>query len=177
MTADVDVGVRGAKRQSWKQANPRELLKRVIDDNPGSDREALLHIFRNQLWREDDAEDYVDTIVEYWFANNYHSLVGPAPIAPRSRESRARTAEIAQDIKARVRAKILERATIVLSDMMLPNGKRLADCSGKECAQMGSAIGGLMGRVAQLVKPKQTVGQVLTEAQLQELYVGKTLLT
>jgi hypothetical protein len=174
MTTDIDTGVRGAKRQSWKAANPRELLKRVIDDNPGADREGLLHLFRDQMWQEDEAEEYVDTIIEYWFANNYHSLVGPLPALPRSREARSRTVELAQEIKAKVKAKILERAAIVLSDMVLPNGKRLADCTGRECLSMSGALGGLIAKIADKVKPSQVVGQVLTEQQLQDMYVGKT---
>lgn len=170
---DALPGIRGAKLQTWKPANPRELLKRIIDDNPGTDRQALLHLFRDQMWREEGAEEYVDTIIEYWFANNYHSLVGPQPAFTQA-QSRTRSADVVRALRERVQAKIVERANIVLSDMVLPNGKRLADCSGKECAQMGAALGGLIGRIAQHVKPKQIVGAVLTEVQLQDMYVAKT---
>jgi hypothetical protein len=30
----IDIGVTGAKRQSWRRANPRDVLKRIIDRHP-----------------------------------------------------------------------------------------------------------------------------------------------
>lgn len=162
-------GVRGAKVQTWKATNPRQLLKRIIEENPGSDRVALLHIFRDTMWREDEAEDYVDVIVEYWFANNYHSLVGPQPVADRV-GTRRRTADMAERISERLTAKIAEEAKIALLEMVLPNGKQLRQCSGAECKAMAPRIGGWLSRVAGKVGSKKLVGDVLTEESVRELY-------
>lgn len=168
MSEVVDLGVRGAKVQTWRAANPRELLKRVIDDNPGADRQALLHLFREQMWREDEAEDYVDTIIDYWFANNYYSIVAPVGIART--EQHRRTLQASAQVAEKIRQRIVEQAQIMLSDMLMPNGKRLAECTGKECQSLGIAVGGWLGRVARKVKPDQAVGEALSEEQLRELY-------
>lgn len=168
-TIDVSMpGVRGAKLQSWKPANPRELLKRVIEGNPGADRQALLHLFREEMWREDDAEELVDTIIEYWFGNNYYSLVGPLPvIKPRIREA---TAKLADDVRVKLRERIALEAKIMLSDMVMPNGKTVKELTGRECRDMAGAVGGWLERVGRKVKATQVVGEVLSEADLKALY-------
>jgi len=181
----TDAGVRGATGQSWRGANPRDLLKRVIDDNPGSDRVALFKLFVEQL--KDDDGDYMETIIEYWFANNYHSLiaarassaaadVGLAESGRRSSSS-ATAAERAAWVAGtteRLREKIAEEATIALLDMTMPNGKHLAECTGEECGFLGRRLGNWLRKVARRLKPHETVGDVLTEADLRALYDRKS---
>lgn len=164
----TDTGTRGAKVQSWRAANPRDLLKRVIDDNPGADRAALLKMFNEAL--QDDGDDYIETIIEYWFTNNYQSLVAPR-FAQEAKRQETYNQAVA-GIREQLRKRIEEGAAIVLLDMTMPNGKRLADCTGSECIVLRRSIGGWLGRVARRVKPDETVGATLSEQQLQALYKG-----
>jgi hypothetical protein len=161
-------GIRGAKVQSWKPANPRDLLKQVIGDNPGSDRRAVLALFRERL-REEDTEDYINTIVDYWFANNYYSLVTPG-LLPNRDTAASRIRRETRQIAETVKAKIVLGATIVLSEMVMPNGKNLADCTGQECADLAEHLGGWLVRVSRAVKPGERVGDAIDEARLRELF-------
>lgn len=175
----TDTGVRGATGQSWRGANPRDLLKRVIDDNPTADRIALFRLFVEKLKEEDDG-DYMETITEYWFANNYHSLIAARLTAEeRSRSAEAgaeRSEAIAQreewiaGTSEKLREKITEEAAVVLLDLMMPNGKRLAACTGQECVTLGRQMGSWLRKVGHQLKSDETVGDVLTESDLRALY-------
>jgi hypothetical protein len=119
---------------------------------------------------QEDGEDYIETIIEYWFANNYHSLVVPR-LAVQD-ERRAAYNGAVENIREQLKKRINEGAAIVLLNMTMPNGKRLADCTGSECIVLRRDIGGWLGRVARRVKPDETVGATLSEQQLQALYKG-----
>jgi len=172
----IDTGVRGATGQSWRGANPRDLLRRVIDDNPGSDRVSLFRLFVDKLKEEDDG-DHMETIIEYWFANNYHSLIAARSGAAANQSGRAAaTAERDRWVAGtteKLRERIAEEASIVLLDMLMPNGKHLAECTGEECAALASQLGNWLRKVARRVKPEETVGATLTEADLRKLYDRK----
>lgn len=168
----TDTGVRGATGQSWRGANPRDLLKRVIDDNPGSDRVGLFRLFIEKLKEEDDG-DYMETIIEYWFANNYHSLITARSAADEPERRNAAIAErelLVAGTAEKLRDKIAEQAAVALLDLMMPNGKLLSACNGEECAKLGSKIGSWLQKVARRVKPGEIVGDVLTEEDLRALY-------
>jgi hypothetical protein len=169
MQSQLSTGIRGATRQSWNHS-PRELLREILDAHPGSDRKGIFRLFRDRL-DADDGQEYIETIVEYWFANNYYSLIGnkPAPQAKR-REVAAQVEQATEVIAGRVRAKIKEQAKIMLLKMKLPNGKPLSECTGSECVQMGSRIGGWLAEIGRRVKPNQKVGEVMTEADLRAIY-------
>lgn len=171
----IDTGVRGATGQSWRADNPRDLLKRVIDEHPGADRPALFRLFVEKLKDEDDS-GYMETIIEYWFTNNYHSLVvarsGADPAERRSAAAAERERWIAGTTE-KLREKIAEEAAIVLLDMTMPNGKTLAECTGQECADLSRRLGSWLHKVARRVKPDETVGAVLTENDLRALYDKK----
>lgn len=154
----LDTGTYGAKVQSWKRANPRDLLKRLIEEQPRADKETLFKAFRDQV-RGDDGEDFLDSIIEYWFANNYHSLTERPSPAPSKAAKRARVEEIKATIKARA-------AKMILLDMVLPNGKPLRDCTGRECAKAG----GWFTKIAGQVKSGDIVGKVMSETQVRKLY-------
>jgi hypothetical protein len=53
-----------------------------------------------------------------------------------------------------------------LLNWMMPNGKKLGDCTGRECRKAG----GWLTRVAAKVPPRKLVRDVLSDAQLQKLY-------
>jgi len=166
---EMNIGTIGAKRQSWRGNNPRDLLKSVLDENPGADRPAIFALFRERLREDNEAEEYVDTIIEYWLANNYYSLVGPQRSVQTITRVRAVT-QSAEEIRTRVAKKIKDSANIVLLEMMMPNGKPLRDCTGKECRDLSVRVGDWLSQVGKRVKARQTVGDALSEADLQAIY-------
>lgn len=163
----ITPGTYGAKVQSWKNANPRDLLKSLIDEHPSAAKTTLLAMVRNELL-EDRSADMLDSVIEYWFTNNYHSLVAPvarAPRPPREVVKAAQTAKVA-DIKSKVQARIQEEAQLLLLDLVMPNGKSLRDSTGKECAKAG----GWYTKIAMRVPPGTKVGKALSEDQLRALW-------
>lgn len=149
-------GTYGAKVQSWRRANPRELLRRLLDENPNDDKAALFEIFWSEI-SEEASTDLLKSVAEYWFANNYHSLTGHAAVRPLARKS---------EIKALIEKRIIEEARVMLLDMMMPNGKYLAQCTKEEC----TVFGGWLKAVASKLTPNQEVGAVLSEDELRAIY-------
>ena len=160
----LDTGTTGAKRQSWKATNPRELLKRIMEDHPKWDKDRVLQTFLTEV---SDNRRYFETIVEYWFANNFHSLV-ERPSSPHRFRQAVTTATV--DVRQKVEQQIEQKAEVMLLDMLMPNGKMLRDCTGAECSKLSTKIGGWLLRIAKRIKPTQTVGSALNEAQARELY-------
>ena len=69
-------------------------------------------------------------------------------------------------------AKLVDVTKIVtknLLSMVMPNGKELRDCTGRDCKRMG----GWFARIAKRVKPTQKVGNALSEEQIQDLMSEK----
>jgi hypothetical protein len=161
----LDTGTYGAKVQSWKSANPRDLLRQIIEENRNADKPALLAITRDRLLAG-DAVDHLEAVIEYWFANNYHSLVErPAP--PPREATKATRAAAVKNVKEKVKTRILEEAQAMLLDIVtLPNGKSLRDSTGKDCAKAG----GWLSKLAEKVGPKQRVGATLSEEEVRSVW-------
>jgi hypothetical protein len=161
----LDTGTYGAKVQSWKSANPRDLLRQIMEENRGADKPALLARTRERLLAN-DAIDHLEAVIEYWFANNYHSLVErPTPVRREVRKIKA--AKAVETIKAKVKTRILEEAQAMLLDIVtLPNGKSLRDSTGKDCAKAG----GWLTKIAEKIGAKQRVGAALTEEEVRSIF-------
>lgn len=158
----IDTGVTGAKRQSWRRANPRDVLKRILDKEPDLTEDDA----GNECWdiiHRDPAQ--MRTVFEYWFTNNYRSLVKPRySTTPRGS---AAVKIVTAAISSQIEQKIEERVKIVLLDMMLPNGKPLRNSTREELVELG----GWAGKIAEKLQPNETVEQAgLSESQLRELY-------
>lgn len=163
----LDTGTYGAKVQSWKSANPRDLLRQIIEENRGADQPALLALTRERLLAE-DAIDHLEAVIEYWFANNYRSLVERPSIAPRDvKKAKAVRAAAVESVKAKVKDRIVEEAQAMLLDIVtLPSGKTLRDSTGKDCAKAG----GWLSKIAEKVGPKQRVGSALSEEEVRVVW-------
>lgn len=158
----MDTGTYGAKVQSWASANPRDLLKRIIDDNPGADEKTLLSILNGRL-RGEEGEALLDSVVEYWFANNYRSIIHQPRRSPAHTAAAVlERAQLTEVIKEKVKHRIHREANLILMDLVLPNGKQLRDATFADCI----AAGGFFSKVGQHGKPNQIVGKVFTEEQL-----------
>jgi hypothetical protein len=186
MTLQTDIGITGAKRQSWKRANPRDVLKRIIDKNPEWDEEEVLTECWDILRRD---QQQMRTVFEYWFDNNYRSLVRatakpkpgarpepeptPATSHPATEERSATeerpaaTALMTAAIREKIEERISHKVTIALLGMTLPSGKPLRLATREELLEAG----GWMQRVAARLEPGQTVEEAnLTENELRALY-------
>ncbi len=156
----IDHGVYGAKTQSWRQANPRAALERLIAYKPGLGRDELLALFRDEI--EGNA-DLLHTIVGYWFDNNLRSLV-------RSRHAnRATTTQrraMVLEGKEKVRAIIESKANGLFLESLMPNNKTLRESSFAECL----ACGGWLTLVGKQGEPDQIVGEHLSEERVRELF-------
>jgi hypothetical protein len=80
----------------------------------------------------------------------------------RRAESRNQTAAVFADLKERVRTSI---RNVVLLDLDLPNGKKLREATGAECAKAG----GFYAEIARHIMPTQVVDRHLTENDLQNI--------
>jgi hypothetical protein len=139
MAKETDFGTQGAKVQSWHKNNARELLARIVSENPNLDDEGIYHAFA------DKCAPYFVEICRYWVANNLKAL------RPRSRG--APVDRIAA-VEGRARARLL--------DFILPNGKMLRDSTFGECAKAG----GWLTKLSKLGQPGEKIGSVLTEKQV-----------
>lgn len=158
--SNLDTGVYGAKVQSWRKANPRDMLKQILDKNPDLNKTEAFDLF--YLQASDDPE-IVQSIMEYWFVNNYHSLVHS--YIPRINTKQIQE-EKAKEIKEKVKQKIVEEAKIMLMDLILPNGKQLRHCTGQDCRRAG----GWFLKIANKIRPREIVGTMLSEEDVRRLY-------
>ena len=161
---NIDTGTYGAKTQSWKQANPRALLKELIDENPDADYDTL---FRMMFDKIEGAKvgTLFETIFEYWFSNNYRSIIhDQTPIAlAANRKANAETVKaMSAKGRASVKLAIEKQAKRVLLDAIMPNGKMLRYTSFGECAYFG----GWLALIGKAGEAGQIVGEHLSEPQI-----------
>lgn len=155
----TELGVTGAKRQSWYKANPCDILLKLVNQGYSEDE------VRERCWNKvKDDQEMLRTIYEYWFRNNYRRL-------PGQHEYRARTdkqiAASAANLKRAVAARIEHEVKVRLLDLMMPTGKALRASNREEL----QATGGWAMRVADRLQPGQTVAEAgLTEEDLRTLY-------
>ena len=161
MSIEVDTGTYGAKRQSSRKANPRDILLKLMEEHKSTSEKDLRRLFTDKVIED---HDQLDAIIEYWFANNYRSLVAKKIETPETKATAvaARSARVAA-VKAEIKVRA---ARMVLLDMVMPNGKALRDSTGKDCANAG----GWLAKIAKAIKPTQIVGKALSEAQVRKFF-------
>lgn len=155
---ELDLGRNGAKVQSWRENNPRAILRQMLDASPGASDEELLQKLGEKL-----SDKEWDVVLEYWFSNNVRSIrhegVGKREVAV------ARTELAFKNASAQLEEKIQEKAKIKLMEMLLPSGTMLKDSTGNDCEKAG----GWFKKIAAKVGADEIVGQKLSENQLRAL--------
>ncbi len=163
---DVDVGILAATRQSWKKRSVRDVLVDVMAENPGVGEQKLLKKFVEHL--EEDSGDLAVT-AEYAFINTYRRLQAEPTaeercnIAKQRVEKAKKVADAACDHAEKVKA-IKEQ--IMLLNLEMPNGKKLSDCTGRECDRFG----GWFKTLAKKVGATKRVGDIFDETKLRAVY-------
>ena len=160
----IDHGTTGAFRQTWRKGNPRSLLETIIAKNPKADEKKIHELF----WREIEGDPMLlRACVEYWLDNNFHSLTREIAGLPKSVNKPAKqTVAAVTKTKALIKERITHEARVILLDLVMPNSKRLGDCTGTECTK----IGGWLSQLAKKVPPTKTVGETLSEQQVFDIW-------
>jgi hypothetical protein len=140
-----------------RELNPRDIIIELTKMYPEEDRAALFARFREEI---KDHEDYQRKIDWYFFVN-MHDYLTTRRNSP-SGQARAVQKNAEHDVVKDLKQQIVQ---LVLLDLMLPNGKVLREATGADCAKAG----GWFAAIAKKVKPKQVVGAVLSEEQLQAM--------
>lgn len=180
LQSEIHTGTQGAKRQSWEPGNPRPLLLKLARDRPNADADALekAHLKAIIDAVRDGDLDYVKALHTYWFGNNFQSVLNSdadlkrsfAP--PKIKHRPAASPKTTTDVKTTIAAHIERAAKLVLLDQVLPNGKKLRNATGADCKGLAPKMGIWLGKIARKLRPEQTVGKVLTESQVREIYDG-----
>src|SRR5262245_1617744 len=158
---EVTPGEQGALRQSWREHNPRDMLKSMMDAYPNETQTQILRRFSEAVSED---QNYLAVVIEYWFANNYRSLVrGSNPKGARAKpapEIVAAKAATVEKIKERIK-----QEAIKLLDLVMSNGKPARENTFAFAAKEG----GFWTKVSQMGKPKQRIGDVLSEDQIRKV--------
>lgn len=151
-----------------------DAFKNAMMNNPkGSRKEAFDHFLEtvksDPRYLAALAEDYFYRQTQNWDLdqNRLGSSLVATPAQRKRAEvsaaqraaSAARVAKATDEIKARIRK-------VIMLDLTLPNGKKLRDCTGAECAKAG----GFYTEVSKHIKATEIVDKHLSERNLQDLY-------
>lgn len=168
----LNPGRTGAKRQSFTAVNPRDLLKAVMAANPNAGEKTMQRRVFDAIMNSPDKDEYIEAIIEYWFANNYRAVVQAAEVEavpPREREKQRATARAARKEEADALTRITKKFVVskaILLDYKLPNGKMLRNATFLECR----VAGGWLSELGTKGKPTDLVGKVLDEAAIQRIW-------
>jgi hypothetical protein len=143
-------GIRGQVRESWRKDDLRGLLVAVRKEHPDKTRDQCWTIY---LARAKPVDALVENGLRRCFDNDWRAKSpARAPV----------TEEEAEAFKWGL-------MSIVLLDLILPNGKKLRDCTGKECR----AAGGWLIDVAERVGDDGMVGVLMAETELASIFARR----
>lgn len=156
----VDMGTTGAKRASWRDCNPRALLRDIIQSNPAADEGRWRQQFLESV--QDDL-DLMRAIIEYWLDNNIRSLT---MLKLPDADAKDKILKATQAAKVALKRRIEREAKVILLGLAMPNGKPLSKCTGADCR----SFGGWFQALGRRVPARKTVGEVLTEDQVARIW-------
>jgi hypothetical protein len=142
-------GVRGHTRSTWRdESHLRGLLLKLKNKRPNATRKELEDLFMSAA--QADAA-MVDESVQ-------------PQRQPQRKAAPAVSAFVSDDevVAAKVRF-----AKIILLDLVMPNGKKLRDCTGNECGEFGGWLLKIKERVGSAI-----VGDELSEKQLAKIFAA-----
>lgn len=140
-------GQLGQTRSSWRdESHLRGMLLRLMRQHPGATREELETMYLAEM---EASKALTQEAGRRCFDNDFRST--------------QRAVRTPRPIDAGELAAANERlAKVVLLDLLMPNGKKLRDCTGKDC----KAAGGWLMLVGLRIGDDGIVGQQLGEAEL-----------
>ena len=148
--------VQAAKYQSFQRRNPRDLYKRIYDENPKASEETVMALYVEEIQREEN-RDYLITALQASAVLARNALLGRRARHP----GRASASELRAQTDA-IKGQIVAR----LLDWVMPNGKVLRSCTRSDCKR----IGGFAAKLAAKVPAGKTVGEVMSEQEVRALW-------
>jgi hypothetical protein len=159
----VDEGVRGAKRATWREANPRKRLIKIISDNDRAEEKVWREEFWEEVKKDRSDKGELRACIEYWLDNNIHALTGHSDRKKkRSKAAREALAADVEEIKEEI------RTNLMFLSLVCPNGKQLRHCTGADCRKFG----GWYLTLSKRVPAQKEVGQVLDETEVGKIWAS-----
>jgi hypothetical protein len=159
-TMEVTIGIRSdtARHGAGDGASVKLIVRQLHAEHPRAGESKLVRLLVDRMREDDDvliagARFIIENAVEPRHKLEHRLQSRSAPPAQKQLEH-AKTAAAVQAVTAQIR----------LLTLVMPNGKRMADCTGTEMAGFSHAY----RRIAQAAGPK-TVGTVLSEGDVREL--------
>ena len=146
MSLAIEYG--GPTVHKTEQSNPTEIIVRLRKKHPRYTRDQIEERFLAEIAGD---EDLVTPCLKYYFLNAWRGL-----------EVRAKPNPVSSD-KIALAAQRLR--SVIISDLIMPNGKKIKDCTGTEMRTFGNF--GI--EVAQIVK-RGVVSKFLDETELRALW-------
>jgi len=153
---NFNLGVYGAKRQTWTEGSPRNVLLKLKKKYPQHSTENLAELLAD--WAQNHRKGLL-AICIYWTQRNLISLEKHQQTAEEKKQLNKLINKNAKKYKTQIRK-------VVLMDLIMPNGKLLRDCTGTQCIRFG----GWFTCIGKKVGGKSTVGSKLSETDLWKFY-------
>jgi hypothetical protein len=154
---NFDLGIYGAKRQTWVGSGARAILRRVREQYKDANIDELVEAMLPLIKSDQEA---LAQVLAYWIPRNLICLESSERNARDGRRARPRDTEV-----GKMRGRI-QRVSLLA--MMVPVGKGekpLGDCTREELSNHS----GWIAKITRALKPGQKVGDVFSEAQLWKL--------
>jgi acetyl-CoA carboxylase beta subunit len=142
------------------QANPDDVLREIMEENPQATERTTWPLFRTEMLKD---QELIEACLRWYHTNarrRLESLMEEKPKAERSvTAEEEKEAKVVKGLAATEKVKAVKKAFIL--DHVMPNGEALRDCTFRYVAK----IGGAFSRIANMGKPNQLVGDVLSNKQ------------
>lgn len=153
------------------KVNMFEAYRNAVMRNPDASRKEAFGYFLTEMQRD---PQYLVKLAEYYFDHQYAnwqptaSGKGSTTLAatPTQQRRQEKIAARREEGKKLVAKEVERQRSVLLMNLQLPNGKRLRDATGAECAKAG----GFYTEVSRHLKGSEVVGKQLEEKELQNIY-------
>jgi len=175
----IDNGVQGAKRQAMHHDALLKLCQGVLNDRPANMDPvgpAMIKRFKAALDDNDEREEMLATILEYFWLNTVKRITKKPPTAAeraqaerdRIAQRQAATHEMAMKLDAKVNEMFL--------DMIMSNGKTLRSCTKRELIVLRPKENKVIdGIIRTLKRASDVVGSVFkTNQELERFWKKKS---
>lgn len=149
---NADLGVYGAKRQSWIGPGPRAILLKLRKKHKTADVEQLAELMMQEVSINDQLAIFV-----YWVTRN---LISIEPYTNERHRFKTSAAHINKTVHDRVQA-VAKKLTL---SFVMPNDKPLGECTGTYCSE----IGGVFALIGERVGTKK-VSDVMSNKDISNI--------
>lgn len=169
LDGNLNTGVTGAKRATYKMKGPRKLLESLIKQYPTYTESENRVLFKDRVTEEDR-----DIIMDWFHANQYRALMNAPRKAPtRPPQYQKTLSELFASIRVKGKDDIKAREdkiSVNFTEMMDGIYQNILKITFAECA----TAGGWFVKLSGMGEPNQKVGDVLTLEQVKAVFVSST---